>query len=186
MTKPLPALGLVIGVIATYGALLAASSTAYRLVMRIQTFSSKASALPWLALLVLVAVVLGVLMIVPSIGAGVTTGSGLVLTVVALITLLLPMRQSFDFVRLFQMPGSKLGGTYMMYDGSLILLGIPLLLVGIRRWALDAKLARLPQGQLQDTFPPQWGGYPGQQPYQPPQHPGQEQPLQYPGQQPPR
>ncbi|HET6739803.1 MAG TPA: hypothetical protein VFH76_12740 [Kribbella sp.] len=189
MTKPLPALGLVIGVIATYGALLVASYTAYKLVMRIQMFSSKASMLPWLALLVLIAAVLGVLMIVPSIGAGVTTGSGLLLTVAALVTMLLPMRQSFDFVKLFQLPGSKLGGTYMMYDGSLILLGIPLLLVGIRRWALDAKLARLPQGQLQDTFPPQtqqWGGYPGQQPYQPPQHPGQQQPPQYPGQQPPR
>ena len=68
-----------------------------------------------------------------------------------------------------------------------------LLLVGIRRWVVDAKLANLQgPGQLQDnrgyqpSFPgqqPQWGGYPGQQ--QQPPYPGQQPPGGYPGQ-PPR
>jgi hypothetical protein len=73
-----------------------------------------------------------------------------------------------------------------------ILFGIPLLLVGIRRWAVDAKLAKLMAGpgQLQDGrgYPQQqqWGGYPGQQQQPPQQQYPAQQPPQYPGQQPPQ
>ncbi|MEV6273067.1 hypothetical protein AB0L64_38275 [Kribbella sp. NPDC051936] len=185
MTKPLPALGLVIGVIATYVAVGTASYATTRLTVRLQLFRDNlGELLPWLALLVVIAVVLGLLMMAPAIGAGVTTGSGLLLTVVGLAVMLLPVRQSFDLVKLFQFPGSRFGSSYLLFDGSVILLGIPLLLVGIRRWSQEAKLARLPKpAGLQDssgyqsTYPTQqWGGYPGQQPYQPPQHPGQQQP----------
>ncbi|TCC41722.1 hypothetical protein [Kribbella speibonae] len=204
MTKPLPALGLVIGVIVTYVAVGTSSYATPRLIRRLQTFREDlGDSLPWLALLVVIAVVLGLLMMAPAIGAGVTTGSGLLLTAVGVATMVLPMRQSFDLMKLFEFPGApRFGASYFLFDGSMILLGIPLLLVGIRRWGQEAKLAKLPQppglgqGGYQSTYPQQtqqWGGYPGQQPYQPPQPPSQQhsqpqdrpqnQPPQYPGQQ---
>lgn len=205
MTKPLPALGLVIGVIATYVAVGTSSYATTRLTRRLQTFrDAPGDSLPWLALLVVIAVVLGLLMLAPAIGAGVTTGSGLLLTVVGVAAVLLPVRQAFDLMKLFEFPGSRYGSSYLLFDGAMILLGIPLLLVGIRRWTQESKLFKTPQapglGQggsgYQSTFPQQtqqWGGYPGQQPYQPPQHQSQhqsqhpqqpqDQPPQHPGQQ---
>ncbi|TDW87647.1 hypothetical protein EV137_5730 [Kribbella pratensis] len=204
MTKPLPALGLVIGVIATYVAVGASSYATTRLTRRLQMFrDDPGQTLPWLALLVVIAVVLGLLMMAPAIGAGVTTGSGLLLTAVGLAAMLLPVRQTIDLMKLFEFPGSRYGSSYLLFDGSVILFGIPLLLVGIRRWTQESKLARTPmppglaQGSsgYQSTYPQtqQWGGYPGQQPYQPPQpyrqpqdqpqSQPQNQPPQYPGQQ---
>ncbi|WP_427889002.1 hypothetical protein ACQHIV_37120 [Kribbella sp. GL6] len=181
MSKPLPALGLVIGVIACYVAILCAQYSTTKLLLRMQMYRTDPDQLlPGLGILLVVAVVLGVLMMVPSIGAGVTTGAGALLAVVGLAALVLPMRQAFDFGRLFQFPGSRYGG-YLLFDGSFLLFGIPLLLVGIRRWAQEAKMFKLLQGPQQ---PQQWGGYPGQQPLPPqPQYP--QQPPQYPGQ-PPR
>jgi hypothetical protein len=208
MAKPLPALGLVIGVIVTYVAMGTSSYATPRLTRRLQLFRDDlGDSLPWLALLVVIAVVLGLLMMAPAIGAGVTTGAGLFLTVVGLAAMLLPVRQAIDLMKLFEFPGSRFGSSYLLYDGSVILFGIPLFLVGIRRWTQESKLARLPKppglGQdssgYQSTYPQQtqqYGGYPGQQPYQPPQphqpqppyqpqdqqqRPGQ--PPQYPGQQ---
>ncbi|WP_410785543.1 hypothetical protein [Kribbella sp. C-35] len=210
MTKPLPALGLVIGVIVTYVAVGTSSYATPRLMRRLQLFRDDlGDSLPWLALLVVIAVVLGLLMMAPAIGAGVTTGAGLLLTVVGLATMLLPLRQTIDLMKLFEFPGSRVGSSLLLYDGSVVLLGIPLLLVGIRRWSQESKLARLPQppglaqggSGYQSTYPQQtqqWGGYPGQQPYQPPQphsqphgqqhsqpqdQPRPGQPPQYPGQQ---
>jgi hypothetical protein len=208
MTKPLPALGLVIGVIATYVAVGTSSYATPRLMRRLQMFRDDlGDSLPWLALLVVIAVVLGLLMMAPAIGAGVTTGAGLLLTVVGLAAMLLPLRQTIDMMKLFEFPGSRVGSSLLLYDGSVVLLGIPLLLVGIRRWTQESKLARTPtppglaqnSGGYQSTYPQQtqqWGGYPGQQPYQQPQphqppqpqHQPQDQPQpgrppQYPGQQ---
>ncbi|MFD3403304.1 hypothetical protein ACFWUU_21640 [Kribbella sp. NPDC058693] len=172
MAKPLPALGLVIGIIASYAAMVVASYATTRLLLRVQTFRSDVGqVLPWLALMAAIAVVLGLLMIAPVVGSGVTVGAGLLLTVSGVAVLLLPVAQAIDLVKLFQFPGSRYGGSYLLFDGSVILFGIPLLLVGIRRWAQDAKLAKLMAGpgQLQDApnYPQQWGGYPGQQ-QQPP------------------
>ncbi|MER7248143.1 hypothetical protein [Kribbella sp. NPDC000426] len=188
MAKPLPALGLVIGVIVAYAGVVGASYATARLLLRVQTFRTDVGQmLPWLAALVAIALVLGLLMMAPAIGAGVTTGAGLLLTVSGLAVFLLPVRQAFDLVKLFQFPGTRFNGSYLLYDGSVILLGIPLLLVGLRRWAVEAKLAKLMAGpgQLQDSpgyqpgypqqQPQQWGGYPGQQ-QQPPQYPGQQPP----------
>ncbi|GAA3118147.1 hypothetical protein JOF29_001029 [Kribbella aluminosa] len=200
MAKPLPAVGLVIGVVTTYVGMVGAAFAINRLMLRVQLYRNDFGQLPWLALLVAIAVVLGVLMMLPSIGAGVTTGTGLLVSVVGLAVMLLPIRQAVDLVRLFEFSGSRIGGAYVFFDGTAVLFGIPLLLVGIRRWAQDAKLAKLSQGPGYPQQPQQpqqqWGGYPGQQP-QPPQQqyppqypgeqdPGQQQPPQYPGQQPRR
>ena len=212
MAKPLPALGLVIGVIVTYVAMGTSSYATPRLTRRLQLFRDDlGDSLPWLALLVVIALVLGLLMIAPAIGAGVTTGAGLLLTVVGLAAMLLPVRQTIDLMKLFEFPGSRFGSSYLLYDGSVILFGIPLLLVGIRRWTQESKLAKLPTppglsqgGGYQSTYPQQtqqYGGYPGQQPYQPQPHnqpptqphtqphsqpqdqPQPGRPPQYPGQQ---
>ncbi|MFD7160083.1 hypothetical protein ACFV9C_36215 [Kribbella sp. NPDC059898] len=184
MAKPLPGLGLVIGLIAAYVALSGSAYASPRLTMRIQMYRNDFGAsLPWLALLLAIAVVFGLLMMAPAIGAGVTTGAGLLLTVVGLAVVLVPLDLLFHLVKLFQWPGTRYGGGYILFDGSTLLLGIPLLLVGIRRWAQEAKLFKALQGPQQP--PQQWGGYPGQQPLPPqPQYPQQQYPPQYPGQQP--
>jgi hypothetical protein len=200
-SKPLPALGLVVGLIAGYGAIVGASYATTRLLQRIMVFRTDPShTLPWLAALLAIGLVLGLLMMIPAIGSGVTTGAGLFMTAVGVAVLLLPARTAFDFSRLFEVPGSQLRGSYLLFDGSLVLFGVVLLLVGMRRWAVDAKLWKSRPGQLQDNRgyqpsfpqqqPQQWGGYPGQPqqpplPGQQPYHPGQQQPP-YPGQQPPR
>ncbi|HZX07983.1 hypothetical protein [Kribbella sp.] len=185
MSKPLPGLGLLIGVIVTYAGIVGAAFAVNRVMMRMQAYRNDFSALPWVALLVAIAVVLGVLMILPSVGSGVTTATGLILTVVGLGVLVLPLKYAFDILKLFQFSGSRIGGSYLFFDGSALLLGIPLLLVGIRRWAQDAKLAKALQGP---GYPQQqqWGGYPGQQPQPQPQPQYPQQPPQYPGQRPPQ
>ncbi|GAA1605268.1 hypothetical protein GCM10009804_71860 [Kribbella hippodromi] len=203
MVKPLPALGFVIGIPVAYAGIVAAQYATTRLLLRMQTYRFDAShTLPWIAMMVAIALVLGGLMIVRSIGPGVTAGAGAFLSVVGLVMVLLPPPQAFELSDYFRVPGSKFNNGVMLFDGSFIVLGIPLLLVGIRRCVLDAKLAKLPQGPGALQNPGyqqqnQWGGYPGQpqpqdyRPHQPgqpqhsgqPQHPGQ-QPPQYPGQQP--
>jgi len=210
--KPVPGLGLVLGVIVGYAAIVGGSYATTRLAMAraVRFETDLGRTLPWLALLIAIAVVLGVLMAIPAIGAGAMVGTGALMTVVGLAFLVLPLRQVFDLSKAFRVPGTRFPPSYMLFDGSLLLLGLVLLLVGVRRWASDAKVYRLltAQGQAQDrahtptsptnaTFPTQpgqqaqqWGGYPGQQAQQPLGQPQQsqqpQQPQQYggyPGQQ---
>lgn len=196
--KPIPGLGLVIGVILGYATMAGSSLAMTRLAMARAQFRDQSldRTLPWLGLLLAIALVLGVLMAVPAIGAGVMTGAGAFMTLFGLAFLLVPMRQAFDVVKLFQVPGTRLPFSYSLLDGSFTLLGLVVLIVGVRRWASDAKVYQLltAQGQAQGrgynpSFPAQqqWGGYPGQQPQhvQQPQHGQQpQQPQQggYPGQ----
>jgi hypothetical protein len=213
--KPIPGLGLVLGVIAGYATMVGASLAMTKLAAaRAQMLKATLDqGLPWLGLLLAVALVLSVLMAAPAIGAGVMTGAGAFMTVFGLVFVLLPMRQTFDLVKLFRIPGTGLRFSYSLLDGSFVLLGIVVLVVGVRRWASDAKVYRLltAQGQAQDrAYNPalggqQWGGYPGQQqsPGQQPQpgqpqhgqqpqqpqyggYPGQQQQGGYPGQQQPQ
>src|SRR5215470_4507683 len=128
-TKPQPALGLVVGVIATYGAIVAAGYTTTRLLQRMVSFRTDAAhTLPWLALMIGIAVVLGLLMMIPAIGSGVTTGAGLLMTAVGAAILLLPPRTAFDLNKLFEVAGSRIRGSYLLYDGSLVFFGVVLLL----------------------------------------------------------
>jgi hypothetical protein len=142
--KPVPGLGLVVGVIAGYAGIVGVSYATTQLVQRrvIQLESDLPSSASWLALLLAVAVVLGVLMAVPAIGAGVMTGTGGLLTIVGLASMLLPARQAFDLSKLFEMPGTRVV-SYMLFDGSFFVFGFMLFVVGVRRWVVDAKVARL-------------------------------------------
>jgi hypothetical protein len=200
--KPVPGLGLVIGVILGYVTMVGASLAMTRLAMARAQFvnASLDRSLPWLGLLLGIALVLSLLMAAPAIGAGVMTGAGAFMTVLGLVFVLMPMRQTFDIVKLFRVPGTRLPFSYSLLDGSFVLFGLVVLIVGVRRWASDAKVHRLltAQGHAHDRAhnpsfpaPQQWGGYPGQQPQQPqhvqqPQHGQQPQQPQhggYPGQQ---
>ncbi|TWD79213.1 hypothetical protein FB561_0268 [Kribbella amoyensis] len=187
MSKPNPLLGVVVGVVAGWVATTAVSYAGTRLAVtravRLETDLVKS--LPWLALLLAVAVVVGLLVAVRPIGAGVLVGAGALMGVVGLATQLLPPRTAFDLMELFKVPGSRPLPGYLFFDGSLIFVGVLLLIAGIARWVSDT---RRPQ-QLQDT-PNRYGGYPGQpqqqagpwptqpyqgQPGQPPHGPGQQQ-----------
>ena len=195
--KSVPGLGLVLGIIVGYAAIVGGSYATTRLAMAraVRFESDLGRSLPWLALLIAVALVLGVLMALPAIGSGVMVGTGGLMTLAGLAFSVLPLRQVFDLSKAFRVPGSRFAPSYMLFDGSLLLLGLVLLLVGARRWASDAKVHRTLTGRTQgQTFPKQqqWGGYPGRQ--QQPQYggyPGQQQPQDYRepppgGQQPPR
>ncbi|MFI7065870.1 hypothetical protein ACIBL3_33065 [Kribbella sp. NPDC050124] len=210
--KPIPGLGLVIGVVIGYATMVGTSYASSKLAMLRGGMLDQdlGRSLPWLVLLLGTAVVAAVLMAVPTIGSGVMTGAGAFMTLFGLAFLLLPLRQAFDLVKVFEVPGTRRLIPYMMLDGTFLFLGIVVLLVGVRRWASDAKVHRLltAQGRAQDraygsVYPAQqqqWGGYPGQQqqpypaqqqqpyPAQQPQHgqtfPAQQPPQHY-GQQPP-
>jgi len=194
--KPNPALGLVLGIIAGYAGVVGASyaGAKVQIVRQVRFDSIDKHGVLWLAVLLLIAAVLGLLMAGRTIGAGVMVGAGTLMALAGLAVQVAPIRQVSDLLTLFQVPGSKIP-PYLLMDGSVLLLGVVLLIAGIGRWISDARVARLQgPGQLQDTggYPPmfpgqqpqQWGGYPGQQ--QQPPHPGQPQQQQYPGQQPPR
>jgi uncharacterized membrane protein len=185
--KPKPALGLLVGVIVAWLGIIAVSYASEQITLRrLTTFRDDlAETLPWLAVLVAVAAALGLLMAIRSIGAGVLVGAGALLTVVGLAIQVLPLRQAWDLVKLFQVPGRNIHN-YVTWDGSLLVLGVILLILGVRGWATGAKQTQqvLQDGpQYQPGYPSpqqpgQWPGYPGQQP------PGQQQGQQpYPPQQ---
>ncbi|MGY4765672.1 hypothetical protein ACXC9Q_02000 [Kribbella sp. CWNU-51] len=186
--KPNPALGLVLGIIAGYAAVVGASYAGARLqIARQVTFDSVVRhGLQWLVLLLLIATVLGLLMAGRTIGAGVMVGAGAVMALAGLFVQVAPINRVSDLLKLFQVPGSSIP-PYLLMDSSMLFVGVVLLVAGIGRWAADGKATKL-AGQPQDYRgqqpPQQWGGYPGQQ--QQPPYPGQQQqPQQYPGQ-PPR
>ena len=189
--KPNPALGLVLGIIAGYAAVVGASYAGARLqIARQVTFDSVVRhGLQWLVLLLLIAAVLGLLMAGRTIGAGVMVGAGAMMALAGLFVQVAPINRVSDLLTLFQVPGSKIP-PYLLMDSSILFIGVVLLVAGIGRWAADAKVARVLQGGGNQSGypvpqpPQQWGGYPGQQ--QQPPYPGQQQqPQQYPGQ-PPR
>ena len=171
-------------------------------IRRLQRFEdTQSETLPWLLALVAIGLVLGGLMSIRSFGSGLMAGTGLLMAVAGIAVQVLPIRTAVDLIKLFELPGreSRGAGGLMLLDGVLVVVGLLLLIAGVRRMAADAKpqmpLAyRDPQarpglhpGQYQPGQQPQGQYHPGQQPpsqYQPGQyHPGQ-QPGQRPGQQP--
>ncbi|MEV0798951.1 hypothetical protein AB0I34_14720 [Kribbella sp. NPDC050281] len=191
--KPNPALGLVLGIIVGYAGIVGGSYAGTRLALarQVRFESLFEHGLQWLVLLVVIAVVVGLLMAIRTIGAGVMVGAGGLATVAGLAVMLVPIRSAYDVIKLFQIPGTRTIA-YMLTDGSALFFGVVLLIGGIGRWASDAKAARALRGEsggYTPAFaaqPQQWGGYPGQQ-QQPQPHPqaypGQPQQAQQPGQQ---
>jgi hypothetical protein len=195
--KPNPVLGLVLGIIVGYAGIVGASYAGTRLALtrQVRFDSVLEHGLQWLVLLAVIAVVVGLLMAVRTIGAGVMVGAGALMTVAGLVVMLAPIRAAYDVIKLFEVPGTRTLA-YMLTDGSALFIGIVLLIAGIGRWAGDARTTRALRGEsggYNPAFAPQpqqWGGYPGQQ-QQPQPHPqaypGQQPPGNtFPGQQPPR
>ncbi|ADB34894.1 hypothetical protein Kfla_5890 [Kribbella flavida DSM 17836] len=86
-----------------------------------------AEALPWLLALLAASVVLGVLMSLRSIGAGVMTGAGLLMAVTGVAVQLLPIRTVIDLIKLFELPGTRPRAGVMLLDGSMLFVGVVLL-----------------------------------------------------------
>ncbi|TCC58540.1 hypothetical protein E0H73_24745 [Kribbella pittospori] len=199
--KPNPVLGLVLGIIVGYAGIVGGSYAGTRLALtrQVRFDSILTHGLQWLLMLAAIAVIVGLLMVIRSIGAGVMVGAGALMTLAGLVVMLAPIRTAYDVVKLFQVPGSRMLA-YMLTDGSALFIGIILLIAGIGRWAGDAKTTRALRGESGGynpalaPQPQQWGGYPGQQQQPQPTYPGQpqqaqqqdrQQPGGYPGQQPP-
>ncbi|WP_132148584.1 hypothetical protein [Kribbella antiqua] len=188
--KPIPGLGLVLGILLGYVDIVLGSYAAYRLAATRQvTFDSAlTNGVQWFALLLGLAVITGLVMAPRRIGAGVMVGAGALMTLAGLAFQLLPLGDTRDLIKVFTLPGSRFL-PYLLLDGSVMFMGAIFLVGGIGRWVSDAKVVNQLGGRLQDggynpTYPgqqpQQWGGYPGQQ--QQPLHPSQ-QPGSYPVQQ---
>jgi hypothetical protein len=187
MDKPKPLLGLVVGVVVGWlGTTVASYAGAKVNIARTELLNTDlAETLPYVALLLGAAAVLGLLMAIRAIGAGVMAGAGALMTAAGLAVQVLPIRTAIDVARLFDLPGQRPFG-YIMWNGSVVFFGMVLLVAGIGRWIADARRTPNQPQQIQDTpnfypgYPtqPQHHGYhPGQQPglHQPGQHPGQQQ-----------
>ena len=193
--------GVVVGVLLGWLTVALGSYAGTELYMRrLQRFEeAQSETLPWLLVLVAIGVVMGGLMSIRSFGSGVMAGTGLLMAVAGIAVQVLPIRTAVDLIKVFELPGreSRGGGGLMLLNGVLVVVGLLLLIAGVRRMVADGKrempLAyRDPQAQP-GLHPGQY--HPGQQlpgQYQPGQyHPGQQPPGQYqpgqyhPGQQPP-
>jgi hypothetical protein len=191
--KPNPVLGLVLGIIVGYAGIVGGSYAGTRLALarQVRFESIIEHGLQWLLMLAAIAVIVGLLMAIRSIGAGVMVGAGGLMTIAGLAVMLAPIRSAYDVIKLFQVPGTRTIA-YMLTDGSALFLGIILLIAGIGRWAGDAKTSRALRGEsggYNPAFAPQpqqWGGYPGQQQQPQPTYPGQPQQAQQQAQQPGR
>ncbi|TDO49066.1 hypothetical protein EV643_10635 [Kribbella sp. VKM Ac-2527] len=208
MDKPKPLLGIPVGLVVGWlGTTVASYAGAKVNVVRTERLNTDlAESLPWVVLLLVAAAVMGLLMAIRAIGAGVMVGAGGLMAAAGLAVQVLPIRTAIDLARLFDLPGQRPFG-YIMWDGSVLFFGMLLLVAGIGRWISDARRTPKQPQQIQDTpnfypgYPtqPQHPGYPAQQPnlhqpgqqpglHQPgrqqPAHPGQQQPGQHqPGQQ---
>jgi hypothetical protein len=175
-TKSNPVLGLLVGVVLAWGGATAINYAGIKLnlVRAARYDNSLSDGLPWVLLILAISVLIGLVLSIRAIAAGALVGAGGLLTLVGIAVFLLPLREAFDLSKLFVIPGTNPAG-YIIWDGSVVFIGAILLVLGIRRWATDARRTRQ---ALQDG-----PGYyqPGQQ--LPPQYPSQQYPgQQYPGQ----
>lgn len=176
-TKSNPVLGLLVGVVIAWGGATVVNYAGIKLnLLRTTRFENSLSGgVPWVLLILAVSALVGLLLSIRAIAAGALVGAGGLLTLVGVAVFLLPLRQAFDLSKLFKIPGTSPAG-YIVWDGSVVFIGAILLVLGVRRWATEARPTPQP---LQDGP----GHYqPGQQPPAP-QYPGQQYPgQQYPGQ----
>jgi hypothetical protein len=137
---------------------------------RVQRFeNAQSETLPWLLALIGIGLVLGALMSIRSFGAGVMTGTGLLMAIAGVAVQVVPIATAVDLIRVFELPGQSPRGGVLLLDGALVVVGVVLLVAGARRMAVDSK-REMPPYYLDSQAQP--GLHPGQ--YQPGQyHPGQ-------------
>jgi hypothetical protein len=157
--------GLVLGIIIGWAATVALNISGARLAAyRAVRFENELTkTLPWLLLLVATAVVLGLMLGAKSaFGAGALVGVGLLMTAAAGAVQLLPLTTVVDLLKLFELPGERSAG-YILWDGSLLFVGIVLLILGLRRWNTTSA-PQYPSGPYPQAnpnpMPPVFGGPP--------------------------
>lgn len=167
--------GVVTGLAVAWLSLMAVSYASGHMMQRLVRLQKDGSSLLWAVLIVVIAVVVGLLMSIRPIAAGVMIGAGLLWTVVALALQVLPIRLAIDLSKLFEFPGRPRFRSSIVWDGSILFLGVLLLALGASRLLHDA---RKTTPGVQDTFPtgqpglypqhstfPQPGAHPQQGPY---------------------
>jgi hypothetical protein len=166
-TKSNPVLGLLVGVVLAWGGVTAVNYAGLRLnFLRAARFENSLSdGLPWVLLILAVSALIGLVLSIRAIAAGALVGAGGLLTLVGIAVFLLPLRQAFDLSKLFVVPGTNPAG-YIVWDGSVVFVGAILLVLGVRRWATEARSAPQPVQDTPGYYPPQ-GQHPGY-----PQQPG--------------
>ncbi|WP_433009399.1 hypothetical protein [Kribbella sp. CA-294648] len=155
MTRPanqLPGIigGVVTGLAVAWLSLMAVSYASGHMMQRLVRLRNDGSTLLWAVLIVVIAVVVGLLMSIRPIGAGVMVGAGLLWSGVGLALQVLPIRLAFDLSKLFEFPGRPRFRSSIVWDGSILFLGALVLVLGLRRLVQDAR--RTAPG-VQDTFP---------------------------------
>ena len=139
-TKPNPVLGLLIGVVVAWGGLTAVNYAGMKLTFQrtVRLENSLSHGLPWVLLILAVSALIGLVLSIRAIGGGALVGAGGLLTLVGIAIFVLPFRQAFDLSKLFVIPGTSPAG-YIVWDGSVLFIGAILLVLGVRRWATEAR-----------------------------------------------
>lgn len=169
--------GVVAGLAVAWLSLMMVTYASGRMLQRLVRLQNDGGSLLWAVVIAVVAVVVGLLMSIRPIAAGVMIGAGLLWTAVPLAIQVLPIRLALDLSKLFEFPGQPRFRSSIVWDGSILFVGVLLLALGASRLVHDAR--RTPPGaQVQDTFPtshypqhPQQGTFPQPQQgvYQQPQ-----------------
>jgi hypothetical protein len=179
MRSPQALIGLVVGVVLGWAAVVLGSYAGTELYLRrVQRFDDQQSeTLPWLLALVAIGLVLGGLMSIARFGSGVMAGVGLLMTVAGVVVQIVPIATAVDVIRVFELPGAQPRGGVLLLDGALVVVGVVLLVAGGRRMTADSR-RQMPPYYLDSQAQP--GLYP-QQPGRHPQMPGQYPPPGRPG-----
>ncbi len=173
--------GFILGVLLGWAAVITLNEAGTRMaqyrVVQFRTAIDKT--LPWMLAIIAVALVVGLLLgIKNSFGAGALVGAGLMMTAVGVLVQVLPIRDAAKFTEWFELPGGRRVFGYTLWDGSTLLLGVVLLMIGLMRWRTTNRPApAFPGGpypyQAQGQFPPY---QPGQVPqYTNPNNPNRPQ-----------
>ncbi|MEU4395272.1 hypothetical protein [Kribbella sp. NPDC023855] len=150
--------GVVTGVVVAWLSMMALSYASGHMMLRLIRYQNDGSSLMWAVLIVVIAAVVGLLMSIRPIAAGVMIGAGLLWTVVSLALHVLPIRLAIDLSKLFEVPGQPRFRSSIAWDGSMLFVGVLLIALGASRLLHDARKTAL---RVQDTFPT---GQPGQYP----------------------
>lgn len=163
-------IGFIIGVLVGWAALITLNEAGFRMAQYrvVLLRNSLDKSLPWMFAIIAVAVVLGLLLGVKnSFGAGALVGAGLLMTAVGVLVQALPVRDAAKLTEWFEMPGGRRIFGYTLWDGSTLLLGVVLLIIGLMRWRTTNRTPSYPGGPY--PYQPQ-GQFPPYQPGQVPQY----------------
>ena len=157
--KPRTLLGLIVGAVAAWLAVTAVAYAGRELTLLRTNFKDgPANSWPWVLVILVAALLVGLLLSSWRIAGGAMVGAGLLMTVAGLGVQVLPMRQAVQLSRLFDVGKSSYNG-YVLWDGTVLLIGVMLLVMGFRRLAADARYVPLPLPPVQQDAPTYYNPY---------------------------